>query len=34
VLRATRETETTKGNIEDKFQMDERDPGFQLIVFL
>jgi hypothetical protein len=28
------ETETTQQNIQDWFELDEGDPGFQLLVFL
>jgi hypothetical protein len=31
VLRAAGETETTQGNIQDWLQLDEEDPGFQLL---
>jgi hypothetical protein len=31
VLRAAGETETTQQNIQDWLQLDERDPGFQLL---
>jgi hypothetical protein len=31
VLRAAGETETTQGNIQDWLQLDEGDPGFQLL---
>jgi hypothetical protein len=31
VLRAAGETETTQENIQDWFQLDEGDPGFQLL---
>jgi hypothetical protein len=31
VLRAAGETETTQGNIRDWLQLDEGDPGFQLL---
>jgi hypothetical protein len=31
VLRAAGETETTQGNIEDWLQLDQGDPGFQLL---
>jgi hypothetical protein len=31
VLRATGETETTQGNVQDWLQLDERDPEFQLL---
>jgi hypothetical protein len=34
VLRAAGETETTQENIQDWLELDERDPGFQLLVFL
>jgi hypothetical protein len=34
VLRAAGETETTQENIQDWLQLDEGDPGFQLLVFL
>jgi hypothetical protein len=33
VLRAADETETQK-NIQDLFELDEGDPGFQFLVFL
>jgi hypothetical protein len=32
-LRATGETETTQENIQGWLELDEGDPGFQLIVF-
>jgi hypothetical protein len=32
VLRATRETETIQGNIEVWLELDEYDPGFQLLI--
>jgi hypothetical protein len=32
VLRAAGETETTQENIQDWFQLDEGDPGFQLLI--
>jgi hypothetical protein len=31
VLRAAAETDTTQGNIRDWLQMDEGDPGYQLL---
>jgi hypothetical protein len=31
VLRAAGETETAQGNIQDWLQLDEGDPGFQLL---
>jgi hypothetical protein len=31
VLRAFRETETTQENIQDGLELDEGDPGFQLL---
>jgi hypothetical protein len=31
VLRAAGETETTQENIQDRLQLDEGDPGFQLL---
>jgi hypothetical protein len=31
VFRATGETETTQGNIQDWLQLDGGDPGFQLL---
>jgi hypothetical protein len=31
VLRAAGETETTEGNIQDWLELDEGDPGFQLL---
>jgi hypothetical protein len=31
VLRAAGETETTQENIQDWFELDEGDPGFQLL---
>jgi hypothetical protein len=31
VLRAAGETETTQENIQDWLELDERDPGFQLL---
>jgi hypothetical protein len=31
VLRAAGETETTQGNIQNWLQLDEGDPGFQLL---
>jgi hypothetical protein len=31
VLRAAGETETTQANIQDWLQLDEGDPGFQLL---
>jgi hypothetical protein len=31
VLRAAAETETTQGNIQDWLELDEGDPGFQLL---
>jgi hypothetical protein len=34
VLRAAGETETTQENIQDWLQLDEGDPGFQLLVSL
>jgi hypothetical protein len=34
VLRAAGETETTHKNIQDWLDLDEGDPGFQLLVFL
>jgi hypothetical protein len=34
VLRADGETETMQENIQDWLEVDEGDPGFQLIVFL
>jgi hypothetical protein len=34
VLRAAEETEATQENIQDWLQLDEGDPGFQLLVFL
>jgi hypothetical protein len=34
VLRTAGETETTQENIQDQLELDERDPGFQLLVFL
>jgi hypothetical protein len=34
VLRAAGETETTEENIRDLLELDEGDPGFQLLVFL
>jgi hypothetical protein len=34
VLRAAGETETTQGNIQDWIELDERDPGVELLVFL
>jgi hypothetical protein len=34
VLRAARETETTQENIQHWLELDEGDPGFQLLVFL
>jgi hypothetical protein len=33
VLRAAGETETTQENIQDWLQLDERNLGFQLLVF-
>jgi hypothetical protein len=33
-VRAAEETETTQENIEDWLELDEGDPGFQLLVFL
>jgi hypothetical protein len=33
-LRAAGETETTQENIQDWLQLDEGNPGFQLLVFL
>jgi hypothetical protein len=33
ILRATRETETTKENIQDWLELDEGEPGFQFVVF-
>jgi hypothetical protein len=32
VLRAAGETETAQENIQDWLQLDERDPGFQLLI--
>jgi hypothetical protein len=34
VLRAAGETETMQENIQDWLELDEGDPGFQLLVFL
>jgi hypothetical protein len=34
VLRAAGETETTQGYIQNWLELDEGDPGFQLLVFL
>jgi hypothetical protein len=34
LLRAAGETETAQENIQDWLQLDEGDPGFQLLVFL
>jgi hypothetical protein len=34
VLGAAGETETTQENIQDWLELDEGDPGFQLLVFL
>jgi hypothetical protein len=34
VLRAAEETETTQENIHDWLELDEGDPGFQLLVFI
>jgi hypothetical protein len=34
VLRAAGETETTQENIQHWLELDEGDPGFQLLVFL
>jgi hypothetical protein len=34
VLRSAGETETTQDNIQDWLELDEGDPGFQLLVFL
>jgi hypothetical protein len=34
VLRAAEETETTQENIQHWLELDEGDPGFQLLVFL
>jgi hypothetical protein len=34
VLRSAGETETTLANIQDWLELDEEDPGFQLLVFL
>jgi hypothetical protein len=33
VLRAAGEAETTKGNIQVWLELDEGDPGFQVLVF-
>jgi hypothetical protein len=33
VLRAAAETEATQENIQDWLELDEGDPGFQLLVF-
>jgi hypothetical protein len=33
VLKAAVETETTKENIQDWLELDEGDPGFQLLIF-
>jgi hypothetical protein len=34
VLRAAGETETMQENIQDWLELDEGDPGFQLLLFL
>jgi hypothetical protein len=31
-LRAAGETETTRGNVQDWLQLNEADPGFQLLI--
>jgi hypothetical protein len=34
VLRAAGETESTQDNIQDWLELNEGDPGFQLLVFI
>jgi hypothetical protein len=34
LLRTAGETETTQENLQDWLELDEGDPGFQLLVFL
>jgi hypothetical protein len=34
VLRAAGEAETTQENVQDLLELDEGDPGFQILVFL